>query len=204
MLTDACTKLDRLECENILADVNPALEGSAYDPARVTILAQALSFYPGYQLLDIADFEQTPANRRFVIYKPGDVTVLNWTNEAIYRLNEKAPIVLNDETVADYVRFFFSYVRGRHGRFVICEGVDDVQWREDPPPAARRAVGTLIKPLQQIGRDADGTFLLIMNVIFKDSLFRATVKVRTNGLVNLSDEELLIEDMPVLDDTFGQ
>lgn len=201
--SDQFVKLDLLECETVLEDINPALKGSHFHPATVTILAQEPKFYPGYRFLDLADYETVPNIRKFVLYKPGDVVVLNWTNEPIYALNEKAPILLNESTVADYVRFFFTYVRGKHGRFIITENVEDVLWRDEPPPAARKAIGKMLEPLHIIERKGDD-FKLTARMMFKDSLFKTTVNVQASGLVNLSDEELLIEEMPVVDDTFGQ
>ena len=200
---DQFVKLDLLECETVLEEINPALKGSHFHPATVTILAQDSAFYPGYRFFDLADYETIPNIRKFLLYKPGDVVVLNWTNEPIYALNEKAPILLDETTVSDYVRFFFTYVRGRHGRFIITETVEDVMWRDEPPPAARKAIGKMLEPLQIVERDG-GNFKLIARMMFKDSLFKTTINVQDSGLVNLSDEELLIEDMPVLDDTFGQ
>lgn len=201
---DQFVKLDLLECETILEEVNPALKGSHFHPATVTILAHEPSFYPGYRFLDVADYETIPNIRKFVLFKPGDVVVLNWTNEPIYILNEKVPVLLDETTVGDYVRFFFTYVRGKHGRFIITESVEDVLWRDEPPPAARKAIGKMLEPLQITERDNKGNFKLIARMMFKDSLFKTTVNVQSNGLVNLSDEELLIEEMPILDDTFGQ
>lgn len=201
---DQFVKLDLLECETVLEEINPALKGSHFHPATVTILANEPSFYPGYRFLDLADYETVPNIRKFVLYKPGHVVVLNWTNEPIYALNEKAPIALTETTVADYVRFFFTYVRGRHGRFIITESVEDVTWRDEPPPAARKAIGKMLEPLHIQERGSAGDFKLVARMMFKDSLFKTTVNVQANGLVNLSDEELLIEDMPVMDDTFGQ
>jgi hypothetical protein len=201
---DQFVKLDLLECETVLEEINPALKGSQFHPATVTILAQEPAFYPGYRFLDIADYETTPNIRKFALYKPGDVVVLNWTNEPLYALNERAPIVLDETTVAEYVRFFFTYVRGRHGRFIITESTEDVMWREEPPPAARKAISKMLEPLHITTRDGAGNFKLSARMMFRDSLFKTTVNVQANGQVNLSDEELLIEDMPVLDDTFGQ
>lgn len=201
--SDQFVKLDLLECETVLEDINPALKGSHFHPATVTILAQEPKFYPGYRFLDLADYETVPNIRKFVLYKPGDVVVLNWTNEPIYALNEKAPILLDESTVSDYVRFFFTYVRGKHGRFIITENVEDILWRDEPPPAARKAIGKMLEPLHITERKG-GDFKLIARMMFKDSLFKTTVNVQASGLVNLSDEELLIEEMPVVDDTFGQ
>jgi hypothetical protein len=95
------------------------------------------------------------------------------------------PINLNENNVIEYIMFFFSYVRGRHGRFIIIENVDDIDWREEPPPAARKAMSKILAPVSVAGIDDDGTFHLSMFVVFKDSLF-------------------IIEDMPVMDDVLGQ
>ena len=201
---DQFIKLDLLECETVLEEINPALKGSHFHPATVTMLAQDISFYPGYRFFDIADYETVPNIRKFVLYKPGHVVVLNWTNEPLYALNEVAPIALNDQTVGDYVRFFFTYVRGRHGRFIIADSVEDVMWRDEPPPAARKAISQMLEPLHITAHTAEGGYKLTARMMFKDSLFKTVVNVNPNGMVNLSDEELLIEEMPVLDDTFGQ
>ena len=145
-----------------------------------------------------------PARRRFVIRKERDVTVLDFTNTPIYALNLRVPILLTDETLPDYVRFFFSFVRGRHGRFLICESVDDIQWRDDPPPSARRAVGNMLGPLEVQRRDGDGTVHFLARMVFKDTLFQTDIAVDPNGTVGISGEKVLVENMPVMDDTFGQ
>ena len=203
MFSNAFVKLDKIEAQELISEINPYFKDNAFAPENVTILSQDMSFYPGYQFLDIADFSATPAVRKFVVFKSGFVNVLNWTNDPIYRLNEIVPIKLNQENVADYVRFFFSYIRGRHGRFIIVESVDDIAWSEEPPAAARKAIGQMIAPVQIMGSDKDGTFHLSACMVFKDSLFRTDIHVKAGGTVDLSSEELLIEDMPVLDDTFG-
>lgn len=203
MFQDAFVKLDRLEIETVLEEINPALSGVKFRAGNVIALGQDLPFYPGYRFLDLADHESMPPRRRFVVFKPGHVVVLNWTNEPIYALNDRVPIELDAERVTSYVRFFFTYVRGRHGRFIITENVDDINWKEEPPPAARKAIGKMLEPLR-ITETTDDGYTLLARMMFKDSLFRSNIHVRANGLVNLSGEELMIEDMPVLDDTFGQ
>lgn len=204
MFKDAFIKLDQLETETILEAVKDKLD-VAISPQGAAILGQELSFYPGYRFLDISDAETVPGARCFLLYKEGvDPVILNWTNEPIYELNEKAPIDLSEKNVGDYVRFFFSYVRGRHGRFIIIENVDDVAWKEEPPPAARKAIGQMLTPVTLTGTDDDGSFNLTACMVFKDSLFKTDIEVKPGGLVTLSNEALLIEDMPVLDDTLGQ
>lgn len=40
-------------------------------------------------------------------------------------------------------------------------------------------------------------------VIFRDSLFHADISISPEGIVTLSNEQMLVEDMPVLDDAAG-
>lgn len=201
---DHFTKLALPECEVVLVEINPALQGSQFHPATVTILAHEPRFYPGYRFFDIADYETVPNIRKFVLYKPDHIVLLDWTNEPLYQLNKIAPLTLNDETVLDYVRFFFTYVRGRHGRFIITDTADDILWREEPPPAARKAITQMLAPLHIIDRSDDGDYILEARMMFKDALLKTIITVKADGAVNLSNETLLEEGLPVLDDTFGQ
>jgi len=50
----------------------------------------------------------------------------------------------------------------------------------------------------------DGNFNLHAQMVFRDSLFSADILVQKDGLVQLTNEQLMIEDMPVMDDTLGQ
>lgn len=204
MFRDAFVKLDALETEDLLKRLNPLIEGSDYHAKSVTVLAMALSFYPGCRLLEIADHSTLPTRKNFIVMGADHAALLDWTNNPIYRLNEKVPVRLDEQNVFDYVRFFFSFVRGRHGRFLITESVDDINWKDEPPATARKAIAGLIEPLRLKAVDRDGTFHLAVRMIFKDSLFKSNVKVAPDGLVTLQDEELVVEDIPVLDDVLGQ
>lgn len=204
MYQDAFTKLEQKEVAALLETFNPLFEGSKFTPAETTIMAQNTPFYPGLRYLDIADYACVPPMHRFVIEGPDKAVILNWSNEPIYQLNQSHPLELNEETVCDYVRFFFSHVRGKNGRFLIVESIDDIRWKEDPPPTARKSIGKMLLPLTMTPKATDGSYTLPVTVMFKDSLFQCNVQVLADGTINMDNEELLIEDMPVLDDAFGQ
>ena len=104
----------------------------------------------------------------------------------------------------DYARFFFSHVRGEHGRFLIIDTVDDIDWKDEPPPSARKATGKMLEELHVIGKGVDGTWHLLGRMVFRDSLFQAQIHVAPDGQVSMSNEELLVDDMPIMDDTLGQ
>ncbi len=204
MHNEAYEKLELEETATILDRIGPLLEGVSFDPVESTVMAARLPFYPGCRIVDIADHRVMPPARRYVVCGPKDSTVIDFTNAPIYALNKKIPIELTEDNVADYVRFFFTFVRGRYGRFIIVESADDIAWKDDPPPAARRSIGNMIEPLAVMRIDRDGSFHLEARIVFRNTLFKSKIAVARNGMVTVSDEEPLVEDMPVLDDTFGQ
>jgi hypothetical protein len=205
MFQDTYVKLSPEDTEKLLAKTSPFFDGVTFNPLNTVVMSKGLDFYPGYKFFDMADHTQNPALRRFALIKKDSVVILDFTNAPIYDLNKVAPIYLNTDTVHDYVGFFFNYVRGRHGRFLIVESVDDIAWREEPPPAAKKSISKLITPLSLITKDTDdGQFHLHAQMMFRDSLFSADISVQKDGAVILSNEQLMIEDMPVLDDILGQ
>lgn len=203
--TEIWQKLDESQLAEFLAAVNPFLEPVPFTIGSTAVKHTALDFYDEYELYQLTDFEAIPNVKKYVLYRSGpgnssDVVPITWTNEPIYALNKRAPIIINEETVLDYTKFFFHYVRGRHGRFIIVEHVDDIQWKESPPANARKALNEIIKPIMISGKSQDGGFTLVANMVFKDSLFKTQIFVTNDGRVSLSNEEILVEGMPVLVD----
>lgn len=210
MFDDSFTQIEHGDAAKILDHLNPLLDGSPFNPAGARILSHDLPFYQGYQLIEVTDYDVNPPRQVSLIYKDSnkdgsnaaEVHILNGTNEPIYTLNSAVPITLDEKLVFLYVRFFFHYTRGRFGRFVIVENVDEVDWKEEPAPAGKRALSKMIMPLtlKSYGEETQ----LTASVVFKDSLFETDITVKSNGEIVLSNQELLVEDIPVLDDTFAQ
>ncbi|MCF8495038.1 MAG: hypothetical protein K9G62_00040 [Alphaproteobacteria bacterium] len=204
MFRDAYQRLDLSQIAAVLEDVNSALSGFSFDPVETEILSVDIPFYPGFSFFEVSSTAPGSTLSCYAVRKPGKAIVLDFTNVPVYALNKTAPLRLEEENVGEYVRFFFTYVRGRHGRFLISENVDDIAWKEEPPPAARMAIGKILKPIMLKTMDSAGTFHLVAHMMFKDSLFRSDVNVTKEGFVTLENEELLVEDIPVFDDILGQ
>jgi len=196
-------KLNGVEAKKVLEEINPHIEPVPFNPDTTTVRKQKLSFYEEYILYEMTDLSAIPGVRKYAIYKPGDVHVLNWTNQMIYEVNENAPIKLDERKILDYAKFFFTYVRGRHGRFLIVEAVDDIRWQSEPPEQGRKVMQEMLEPITLLSQEPDGTYILECYMVFKDSLFKTFVHVKPDGLISLSDEELKIEGMPVVPDAIS-
>lgn len=206
MFSDSFEQIEHGEAASILDKLNPALDGSSFDTATARILLHPLPFYKNCDLIEVSDHDESPARKVSLIRNNSEekIEILNGTNEPIYHLNENGLLSLNSENVKTYVRFFFAYVRGRHSQFFVVENADEVSWREEPSPNARKALGKMIIPLTLDESNHDNGYQLKASIIFKDSLFESAIHVDPNGTVTLSNQELLVEDIPVIDGSLNQ
>ena len=193
-------KLNKAETRDLLRELNPHIDGSDISEDSADILSAALPFYPGYRLLEITDRSNNPVRKRFLIYRSDDLVVIDYTNGPVYALNSRCPIAISQDNVVSYVQFFFSFVRGKHGAFQTVESVDEIRWRDDPTPNARRSLSEMINPMSIKTIEEDGTYIIATNIIFKNALFQCEVTAKQNGIVRLSNEKLLVQDLPLLDD----
>ena len=184
-------------------------------PADKTLVqVAALPFYDEYKLYALTDMTLPPPNVRYLIYKPGDLNIMNWTNEPLYGVNEKAPIKLDRKTLVPYAKFFFHYVRGQLGRFIIVEKPEDVRWLDEANEKEKADVAAHLMPVTYKGIGRDNLFTLTATVVFKNALFRTDIKVApyemdvfdpeigapehfTIGQMKLTNEDLLLEELNV-------
>ncbi|MGB4101482.1 MAG: hypothetical protein WBK91_06210 [Alphaproteobacteria bacterium] len=197
----------------IIAEVN-AEAPYQLPEGKTKVKEAALPFYDEYKLYNMADATLPQPNERFMIYKPGDVHLMNWTNEPIYRVNDKAPIKLDRKTIIPYAKFFFHFVRGQLGRFIIVEKPEEVTWDSKATPEERQKLNERLLNVTYKGIGRDNLFTLTGTVVFKNALFRTDIKVApmemdaydaeleenehfTIGQMKLTNEELLLEELNI-------
>ena len=181
---------------------------------KTLVQVATLPFYEEYKIYALTDMTLPAPNVRYVLHKPGELAIMNWTNEPIYDVNEKAPIKLDRKSLVVYAKFFFHFVRGQLGRFIIVEKPEDVVWLENATDKEKADVAAFIKPVTYKGIGRDNLFTLSAIVVFKNALFRTDIKVApyemdvfdqesgtpehfSIGQMKLTNEELLLEDLNV-------
>jgi len=181
---------------------------------KTLVQCAALPFYPEHKFYALTDMTLPPPNVRYMLYRPGDVSLMNWTNEPIYAVNERAPIKLDRKTLIPYAKFFFHYVRGQLGRFIIVEKPEDVVWLPEANDKEKADVAANLMPGTYKGIGRDNLFTMTCTVVFKNALFKTDIKVApyeldvydpelgapehfTIGQMKLTNEELLLEELNV-------
>jgi hypothetical protein len=181
-------------------------------PENAKIAVADLCFYEDFKLYSLADTSLAEPNVRYILYKPGDVNLMNWTNEPIYSVNERATMKLDRKTLVSYSKFFFHFVRGQLGRFIIVEKPEEVNWLPSANDKEKADVNSRLMDVSYKGIGRDNLFTLTCTVVFKNALFKTDIKVApyemdvpdaeiggmehfTIGQMKLTNEELLLEDL---------
>lgn len=200
LMSEEWQKTELSAAAKILAEINQHVKPVAFTPDKTTLRAQSLPFFKEYKLYEMTDHAAVPAARKYALYKPGDVVMIDWTNGPIYATNEKAPIILNERSVIPYAKFFFNFVRGRKGRFQLIESIEDIRWQVEPPLQGRKVMQEMLEPIAIVEHNQDGGYRLDAFMLFKDSLFKTKISIDRLGLLTMSDEELKVEGLPVMQD----
>jgi hypothetical protein len=214
MLDVTFQNLDAAAAQKILAEIADDIAPVKLTEGKTTIQAAKLDFYDAFQLYAVTDTTLPAPNTRYMLYKPGDVSLLDWTNEPIYSVNERAPIKVDRKTSLSYARFFFHFVRGQLGRFIIVEKPEEVTWLSNATDKEKADVASRLMPVTYKGIGRDNLITLTATVVFKNALFKTDIKVApfemdvfdpelnapehfTIGQMKLTNEDLLLEDLNV-------
>jgi ankyrin repeat protein len=123
------------------------------------------------------------------------------TNEWIYEAMSGRPPPQCDDNLLAHVRFFFATVIGRLGAFHFAERMDDAIWLPDASEDVKREFAEKLQSLHIIGTAEDGRQELRVTVVFKNALFVTSVMVAPDWVMELANEDLLMEELPI---AFGQ
>jgi hypothetical protein len=206
--------LGAAKTKQLLADIAGDIEPVKLTGGRTSVQVADLPFYDEFRLYALSDQALPQPNTRYMLYKPGDASLMDWTNEPIYSVNERAPIRVNRLTAIPYAKFFFHYVRGQLGRFIIVEKPDEVVWLSSAGAREKADVAARLMPVTWRGIGSDNLLTLTATMVFKNALFRTDIRIApydmdafdeevgehehfTIGQMKLTHEELLLEELNV-------
>lgn len=203
MFDESYTKLNLEDSARILDLLNGKINGSTFDPLDTTILSIHVPFYDDYQFLDISDQTIKPALQRYAFYNPkkNDLVIIDWKNTTLYDLNKKSPIILTDDNIFEYARFYFSFVKAKDRKMILCESADHIPWKDEPPIDVRKSLNVTLNTMKIVSQDND-TYKIKAYILLENNIFSVNLNISNMGKVIITDHEIAIENLPVLDSVF--
>jgi ATP-dependent Zn protease len=174
-----------------LADRAPQLSDG---PRLVGAQCSELAFYDDHLLIEL-QFEGEPV-RVFGLHGPDETYWLDGTSAAVHETNEAESLELTEETLHDYIRFFFYFVRGDSGPFVLIEAEDEVGRAGDASDgnllelqAREAAIRGRITPLTTRSIDEDDRWIVDGSIAFDNTFFTTKLAVAASGEIEMIDDE---------------
>ncbi len=106
----------------LVDDAPQSFGGSTFVSAR----SSKLAFYAEHRLIELLLLRTHGPERVFALHGPEDTFWLDGSSGPLYEANEAESLALTDVTVHDYIRFYFYFVRGEDGAFVLIESPDEI------------------------------------------------------------------------------
>jgi hypothetical protein len=164
-------------------------------PERRRLRFAALSFWPQAILLAIEDTGRRGRRREqfALVWEAEDFVCLDWTNEPIYSAVQRHPLNLGDADLILYARFFFHWIRGGLGRFILVESPNEIPWTPNRSEAIVTFVSTRLQPVRLLSREGNKRAVLSASVIFKNALFLTKIRVTLTGGADITNDGGAIE-----------
>jgi len=194
MKHDSYVKTEGALARDLLVRINKAWHGSPFDKDRTVVYMRPLSFLPAWMLVEASDFTSVPEKKMIGLDNGQQTLPISYNAQFVEALMLAEKAQLSHETVTDYVRFWVQYTRLSQEQLIQVDEVDDIPWREDITPQARKGLARHITPLTYLGQNA-GQFILKGCAYFRDSLFELSYGVEPSGKVHIHQQTLLAESI---------
>lgn len=125
-----------------------------------------------------------------------ETAAFDGNSPVVHELNASGRLVLNDDTAADYLRFFCLVVQGEDGPFrIVVEGSEIPGW-ERLNDEIRQTVSENVVPLVvRPDEDNENAYRVPACVKYNHALFKADFSVQKTGMVEMLDDDVLVSDV---------
>lgn len=187
------------QIEVLIKKINALSTFDMFTPGRSHLTIAELPFYSEFKLLQATTFSSIPpVTMEYLIKGEGEnaeVIKMDGTREPIFENNPKGGLILNKDTVVAYAAFVLDAVQTEQGSLRLVEKVDEDTFTDTPTPQQRKDVTHMIRPAK-VTETGDG-FALDAIMLYGDSVYRADIDVKKDGFIEIKDEQLLAEGLPI-------
>lgn len=183
----------------LIKKINEKSSFDIFSADRSHLTVADLPFYKNFKLLQATTFSSIPpVTMQYLISGTAPdfkVIKMNGTRDPIFENNAEGGLVLDAKTVVPYAAFVLDAVQTDQGTLRLVEKVDENTFSDTPTPQQRKEVTHMIRPAKV--KETDDGFELDVIMLYGDSVYRADLEVKKDGFIEIKQEELLAEGLPV-------
>ncbi len=176
--------------ETVQSDGMPGL----FSPVTSHASRSKLPFYTGFLLHRLTNFATLPAFSMDFLSDGNTFLYLDGTPDPIYRVNDTGDLILNENTVLDYMAFFVHYVPGPEGEMLLIDSS-----HKAPPLGSldidkHRAMLYTHRDLDLSFDDVSGVYTVKIPMYYGGALVKATIEITSRGRLDIKDYKMILRD----------
>jgi hypothetical protein len=199
MPSDPFVKCTAQETEHILSRLQTHVLDLVIEMDRAFVIKKPLKFYADATYYEIAEAHQNPARILSFIVTGDDLLFCDGDVEKLIDFNFKSKLILNKNTILDYVRFYMGHVTGPHGQSIIVDTVEDIGLQEEPSPGVRKSLNDRIVPLALHGSLPGAGYQCRGTLLIQKTLYSVYLDVDRLGRIMPRMNTVLADVLPVQD-----
>jgi len=181
-------KLDREHTIKVIKSVqSPENQGMIAQGTSEVKRAKA-RFYEDHDIYRVTNFASLPSFTFEFISDGTFYHYLDGTEHAIYTVNDKGALRLEEHNVLDYLEFFFQYVSQDDEDAVLIVNPRDMPLLDSLDADAYDAVFNHHKP-PTVKTLSDDDFQIEADIYLESHMVRATINVTTKGRVTITKQQ---------------
>jgi hypothetical protein len=117
---------------------------------------------------------------------------LNFKAQEIHQANQDAPLLI-DGSEYDYFLFFMHIVHGEEGTFRVLQNDMLTFVQKILIDNGDEGIANDLRPPRFLRFTVDGSCIYTAHVLYAGAIFECKIKVRPDGMVEMTDDEMLCE-----------
>lgn len=157
--------------------------GNLFNETTSQAQFKTLRFYPDVALYRLTNFATLPAFSLEYLGNGRDFVYLDGSEEPIYRVNQHIKPDITEETISDYLDFYFRHVSTADGETSLADEYGESTTLEK----------LLHSGAAKLTRDPEGGYYQVMAPVnFAGAMVHGVIRVGDDGRVDIRDNGLLL------------
>lgn len=188
--------------ERLVVKTNNSLQSQIISASHCSFQETELSFYKGFKHYCLFDTSFSPV-AKYQLLDNGDKTIhLDGSIDAWIMANIIEPPQLAITNILEYTKLVFGSLLIDNVKSSLVTSVDDVDFCSIPTPEILKQIESAIKP--PVISFRDNTFNILTCLLHGKNLFDTLIQINTVGNIDITDKNLLIENVPTPEVTWDQ
>jgi len=153
------------------------------------------SFLRNFQVLEATDYSCHPFLRLHYLIFGGEILSINPDGEVFSKLSLRNEIELNSDNIREFLLFYFQTYTFEHEHLNIFESIDEVPYNLPPPNNTLKYLTEAFRPIAVYNTSTG--FICDLSVIHSVDLLWLTVEADFNGLLRITNKQLIASDLKI-------